>query len=183
MPYMYAFKLGRLAELDIRSFVKIFVVAFISGLFIFITQDRLTFSMLASSAESPASLTNPRIIRVAGLAEILQYYNNSNTIFIDARPVKYFNYGSIKNSVNEFPLTQNSETESFLGKLNGKSMIVVYGSEENSTEPRAAALALMDKGFQNVKVYQGGWAEWRSCRLPMTMSEQMKSDIKTQDQE
>lgn len=117
----------------------------------------------------------------AELAEVLQYHNDPKAIFIDARPTLYFSYGSIKDAVDGSSLTEGKVTEKLLDSLKQASEIVVYGSDKNSKEAELAFDTLIKKGVQNAKVYEGGWAEWKSCKLPMKMSNQMVADQKSAD--
>jgi 3-mercaptopyruvate sulfurtransferase SseA len=155
--------------------------SFLIGLCVFLTQDILTVKVLRYSVYQ-STVDNSGVVLSADLAEVLQYYNDPKVIFIDARSPRYFSYGSIKNSIDVSSLTEGKVTDGLLDSLKKASEVVVYGSDRNSREADLEFWALIKIGVQNVKVYEAGWAEWKSCKLPMQMSDKMMADQKNYNQ-
>ena len=49
--------------------------------------------------------------------------------------------------------------------------IVVYCEGGDCQTSTAAARLIHDRGFRDIRVYQGGWADWMSAGLPVEAGE------------
>lgn len=83
---------------------------------------------------------------------------------VDARPEIFYKFGHIPGAIS---LPRDNFRASFDGvekQLNEQrsGQIVVYCSGEICEDSKLVAIALMDLGFENVSVYEGGWDEWSS---------------------
>ena len=119
----------------------------------------------------------------AELPEVLRYYRNSSTIILDVRREEYYNYGHLKSAINLPEDHLGIITDTFLNKLHTATVVIIYGNGVADGSPYKVADFLLGKGLSAVKVYADGWPEWRSCDLPMVMSEQMKKDILAEPKE
>lgn len=107
----------------------------------------------------------------SGLVDVLRNYNRADTVLVDARKKQYFDYGSIPNAMSAFSLGTED-----LSRLKTARLVIVYGEDSSSLEARNLTASFIEQGYRNITIYNGGWAEWRSCRLPIKMSERMIED-------
>jgi rhodanese-related sulfurtransferase len=158
---------------------KILILGVALGLFIFETQNRVTLRQLFQKNTSLKAVTDISKVRLQSidLPEALQAFYSPRSVFIDLRARQYYSYGHIENALN-IPNEKIPEIDkSTIEKLKKASLVVVYCNGVTCGSSYVAARILTEKGIDNVQVYVNGWDEWRSCRLPITMSDQMKRDI------
>lgn len=84
----------------------------------------------------------------------------SGALFVDARHEYDFTFGHIKGAIN-VPLADFVPQNSSLASTSKDRVIVTYcdGAECNSSIELAKKLT--EVGFTNVKMFFGGWNEWR----------------------
>ncbi len=86
---------------------------------------------------------------------------------VDARSRDFFFEGHIPGA-RSFPV---DETDSALGffmqKVPLDSKIIVYCSGYGCPDSEDVAVRLLNAGFTNVMVYEGGFPEWRDSSLPV----------------
>ncbi len=85
---------------------------------------------------------------------------DAGALFVDARHEYDFKFGHIKGAIN-VPLADFVLQNSSLANTSKDRVIVTYcdGAECNSSIELAKKLS--DAGFTNVKMFFGGWNEWR----------------------
>lgn len=156
---------------------KFFALVFICSTTIFLTQDHVRSRDLFSQ---PAIITTkqPTIqFETIELADAIRYSHRQGVIFLDVREKQYYDYGHIERAQN-IPIEQISKlTDAEVQSWKAAPTIIVYCNGVSCGIAYQAAKLLMAKGIDNVKIYVEGWPEWRSCKLPITMSEQMKQDV------
>jgi rhodanese-related sulfurtransferase len=147
------------------SVSTILALSFLFAFFIFITQDRISVHDILIPSDPVTDLLQSKRASIAELAEVLQYHYQSTSLFVDVRPRRFFNFSTISNSIN-LPASEAQISEDVLKTLSQASVVIVFGTERASHEPQTVASRLMNLGVKNVKIYQGGWTEWNSCKLP-----------------
>jgi rhodanese-related sulfurtransferase len=92
-------------------------------------------------------------------------FDSKKAFFIDARHEFDYAEGHIQGAVN-LVLKMFDAQRSRLGNIPKNTLLVVYcdGAECNSSIE--LAVKLTDDGFTNVKVFFGGWQEWKSAKFP-----------------
>jgi len=104
------------------------------------------------------------------LTQAMSYFQSHNTIFLDARLEVDYKIGHIAKALN-LPFEEFEqyypEIEPFLSK--GKNIITYCDGTECETSLFLARL-LREKGFENLKIFFGGWAEWNKAGLPVEKS-------------
>ena len=111
----------------------------------------------------PAAASNLEMISLARAKEL---FDGKNALFIDSRHEFDYSRGHIHGAVN----IALNEYNAHLPRLNSApkdKVLIVYcdGAECNSSIE--LAVRLMEAGFSQVKVFFGGWQEWKSADLPM----------------
>jgi 3-mercaptopyruvate sulfurtransferase SseA len=85
-----------------------------------------------------------------------------SALILDARPQSIFTLGHIPSALN---LPRNDFKKSYQGLQKMLSSywnkaIVVYCSERNCPDSRLVGEALRRLGYQDVRLFRGGWDEW-----------------------
>ncbi len=102
-----------------------------------------------------------------GLEEAHALYLRKGTIFVDARPAKEFAEGHIPGAML-FPGEDFEETvSSWKQFIPADTLLVTYCSGEGCASSRNAAELLLDAGYSRVKVFFGGWKEWKKAGYPV----------------
>jgi rhodanese-related sulfurtransferase len=107
----------------------------------------------------------PSNLEMITLATARELFDSKTALFVDARHEFDYGDGHIQGAVNVELKSFDSHRARLTGTPKSK-LLVVYcdGAECNSSIE--LALKLMDSGFMNVKVFFGGWQEWKSAGLP-----------------
>jgi rhodanese-related sulfurtransferase len=116
-------------------------------------------------AQSVQSAVTPSLEMIS-LATAQQVYDSKNALFIDSRHEIDYKEGHIGGAVNVVLKAFDTYHE-LLAKIPKDKLLIVYcnGAECNSS--LELAVKLMESGFTNVKVFFGGWQEWKSAKLPI----------------
>jgi protein-disulfide isomerase/rhodanese-related sulfurtransferase len=134
-----------------------------------LTQNALAASQDSATAcsEAEAKKKQPSMIRTQEAEKLFK--GSSQALFVDVRPLKAFRSGHIPGAMN-IPIDYFEREWSRLPK--GKT-IVLYESGRSGKDicaaSRAAGRILLAQGFghDDVKVYQDGFASWKSSGLPV----------------
>ncbi|OPX26581.1 MAG: hypothetical protein B1H07_04110 [Campylobacteraceae bacterium 4484_166] len=105
-----------------------------------------------------------------------ELYKGKKTLFIDARPYKKYQIGTIMGSVNITPKLYE-EQKRFL-PINRIANIVTYCGGYACKLSDKIAAKLQKAGYKNVFVYKGGYPEWKAKGKP-TMGLVRKSKAQT----
>ncbi|MBM4161658.1 MAG: rhodanese-like domain-containing protein [Ignavibacteria bacterium] len=97
------------------------------------------------------------------------FFDSGNALFVDSRHAYDYSLGHIKGSIN-LPLAEYAAKKDTLARVPKDKLIIIYcdGADCNSSIELAARL-FMD-GFVNVKIFFGGWGEWKAKSLPIEKS-------------
>ena len=114
-----------------------------------------------AAPSSPSQTAPPRI----HLNQAQMMFNSGEAIFIDARHAFDYRFGHIKGAIN-IPLAEYDGMKEVINAIPKEKEIVVYcdGAECNSSIQFAVKLSR--EGFNNVKIFFGGWEEWEGANLP-----------------
>jgi rhodanese-related sulfurtransferase len=157
---------------------KLIALALIASSIIFVTQAKVTWNSLWILPSVPSVAKLPPIETVS-LASALMLFHREGTVFLDVRESRYYTYGHIHDALNWPPERMtNPPAEHLLTALRNANSVIIYCNGVSCGLVYTAANKLRELGLETVKVYPEGWPEWRNCRLPMTMSKQMKEDVK-----
>jgi rhodanese-related sulfurtransferase len=93
-------------------------------------------------------------------------YDRHAALFIDSRYAYDFGIGHIKGAVN-IPLHDFDTVKRLLDPLPRDQVIITYCDGEECSSSVELAKLLYASGFVNVKIFFGGWNEWRTRNQPM----------------
>jgi ArsR family transcriptional regulator len=166
-----------LKNFETGNFVRIIGLSLMFSVAIFMTQEDLNWrELLAPSSKSVTTEETVRFENIS-LPQAIRFFHAEGTVFLDVRAKQFYDYGHIENALN-LPVEQPfAITDELLAKLKTANAVVVYCNGTSCGLVYTAARELMRQGLDNVYVYAEGWPEWRSCRLPLTMSLAMKQDV------
>lgn len=100
-------------------------------------------------------------IQYINLHEAVSLHGKSGVLFIDSRTPEEYRAGHIPGAVL---LSRKKFEEQFLpveDRLRMGETLVVYCSSRRCEDSGHVASRLANLGFGNIRVFEGGWAEWR----------------------
>lgn len=98
-------------------------------------------------------------------------FQSRKTIFLDARYPEDFKAGHIKGAVN-LPYEESEEyAPQVLPKLPKEEEIIAYCDGTECEESLLLARELRELGYEDIKVFFGGWQEWLKAGLPVETGE------------
>jgi len=108
----------------------------------------------------------PGVILIT-LAEAENLFAGGKAVFLDARPEKECHEGWIPGATNvPFETTDRKTLKELTGRFPADISIVVYCSGGDCLSSLGLARILVDLGVKEVRVFLGGWAEWKQAGLP-----------------
>ncbi len=118
------------------------------------------------SEKKPAFSAATANLEMISLEKAKELYESQSALFIDARHDFEYKIGHIHGAIN-IALKEIDTHRVWLENIPKEKMLIVYcdGAECNSSIE--LALKLMELKFTNVKVFFGGWQEWKANNLPI----------------
>jgi len=121
------------------------------------TSAKKAYEMLAKKGDPP----------FIGLAEVIDLQNKKSATILDARSSKLFNEGHIPAARN-LPYYELEEYEdAALSDLEAHSLIIIYCEGIGCELSFFLGRELMESGFENVRIFYGGYPEWENAGLPI----------------
>lgn len=111
--------------------------------------------------------TSDRDLVVLELAEVRALYSSPNARFVDPRSAEEFGNGHIKGALNLQPAQVTELKTEMEPSVARSKTVVVYGANPGTGIARAVAKRLMAAGHRGVRLYAGGFDEWRANGLPV----------------
>lgn len=155
-------------RLAIREALLISVVATILGFAYAALSQKGIFSV---HSPSPMLLTSdaglsPEMIQIEEAQEL---FGSGTAVFIDTREEWDYRAGHIKGAVN-IPLVEFDARIDSLKDLPGDKVLITYCDGTECSSSIEFANRLYSTGISNVKIFFGGWEEWKSSQLPVETS-------------
>jgi rhodanese-related sulfurtransferase len=100
-------------------------------------------------------------------ADAYQKFRRGGVLFIDALPSELHDEGHIPNAVN-LPLAMfDFMYDMRLGKTDKSQEVIVYGRTISKHYDEEVAQKLLARGFENVKIIEGGLKDWEKNQYPV----------------
>lgn len=104
---------------------------------------------------------------VVGPDEAEALFVTQSAIFLDARASDIFEEGHIQGALN-LPVEEIDKAfDAFSADIPPEATIVAYCDGESCNLSKELALALLDRGYPNVRVLVNGWTVWQQRNLPV----------------
>lgn len=115
---------------------------------------------------SPAATNGPQMIT---LKEAKDLHASQKGFFIDTRGELLFRAGHIPGATN-IPLAELDAEVDFLREVSAEMILVPYCDGSGCHSSFEFSNRLSAFGVSNIKVFLGGWDEWKGARLPIATS-------------
>lgn len=105
-------------------------------------------------------------VRMISLAEAEDLWRTGEALFLDARAAGLFRQGHVPRARS---LPEDGDGPPLPADVAGRppeATFVVYCEGGDCHSSLALAKRLHDEGFRDVRVFGGGWEEWRAAGLP-----------------
>jgi len=99
--------------------------------------------------------------------EAEELFSKGEALFIDSRPEEAFQEGHILGATN-IPFEEQKEETLNLLSLALEETLVVYCDGSECRSSVELAKLLHEKGFKDIKVFFGGWIEWKKEGVPVS---------------
>jgi rhodanese-related sulfurtransferase len=93
-------------------------------------------------------------------------YNSTNALFIDARYEAEYNLGHIKGSIN-IPLKRYDAHKFKLDNIPKNRLIITYCDGRGCDLSIDLAQKINELGYTNIKIFYGGWMDWKEKNYPI----------------
>lgn len=105
-------------------------------------------------------------VRLITLQEAEDLWAGGTAVLLDARPAEAFALGHAPGARNIPSARDGFEVPVEVLALAREAVLVVYCEGGDCQSSLALARRLHDEGFRDIRVFSGGWDEWRAAGLP-----------------
>lgn len=105
-------------------------------------------------------------ITFISLPQAEEYFFSHQALFIDSRSREEFRKGHIPNALN-LPYEEADSTLLQSRSLSQEKILVVYCDGEECQSSVHLGRKLSQMGYSQIKVFFGGWKEWKEAGLPV----------------
>jgi rhodanese-related sulfurtransferase len=110
------------------------------------------------------SVSDEPQVRTIGIDELVDLMKSGNSyVLVDTRPREAYDQAHLPGAI-AIPL---SNIDSYEGRLDRNSTVVVYSDSFESPVSTEAAAEFMRLGFKDVRDYKGGFQEWKERDYPV----------------
>jgi rhodanese-related sulfurtransferase len=110
-------------------------------------------------------------IRLIALAEAEDLWAGGTAVVLDARAEGFFKQGHVPGSRNLPASASGFDVPAAILEVPKDRTFVVYCEGGDCQSSLALAKHLHEAGFRDVRVFTGGWDEWRAAGLPEEKAE------------
>lgn len=127
------------------------------------------FSGSLVSAQSATEEVGPAAaLPMPALIDEVQQVMASGGLVVDARSPELYALGHIKDAVSLPMVEIDAELPEFLGTVARNRVIVTYCSGFGCPDSFDLGMTLINSGYLDVRVFEGGLPEWRDAGLPVS---------------
>jgi len=118
--------------------------------------------------ESQLTLDTGENLMIA-LQEAEAFFYAEAALFLDARAPELYAEGHIAGAHNLPWMQFDARVNEVMRDIGQEATIITYCDGENCNLSKELALALLDRGYMNVRVLVNGWTLWQENNLPTAM--------------
>lgn len=127
---------------------------------------------LVSQPRQTASESVPTALPMPALIDEVQQVAASGGLIVDARSPEQYAAGHIEGAVS-LPLVEiDAALQDFAARVDTNRSLVIYCSGFGCPDSFDLAVRLIESGYQDVRVFEGGYPEWRDAGLPVAGNQQ-----------
>jgi rhodanese-related sulfurtransferase len=105
-------------------------------------------------------------LRLITLQETEDLWRTGVAAFVDARAAELYAQGHVPGALSAPPLETEASLPTFFERLPYEGPVVIYCEGGDCHSSLALAKRLHERGFTDLRVFGGGWEEWRAAGLP-----------------
>lgn len=160
-----------------QALVLVLLAAVVSIIYNFISPNGIALvgawssKVVAGGVLAPPSYTEGEDAPVISLSEAMAAYNSGQAIFLDARKKEDYLAGHIKGALQLFMEEFDVEYPLVKDKLPKEALIITYCDGDECELSLHLARNLKAEGYDDVKIFFGGWKEWTQAGLPTAKGE------------
>ena len=143
---------------SIREAILILALAVVLGFVYTGFAGRGVFAPATPAA--PATASQDKGSTFLTYEQAAEYFAAGTAVFIDARHAYDYNLGHIKGAVN-LPLSEFDDRTAQWNAFAKNALLITYCDGEECNSSIELATKLLGAGFTNVKVFFGGWNQWK----------------------
>jgi rhodanese-related sulfurtransferase len=116
--------------------------------------------------KKPSPTTPIPSLEMISLTKAKALFDSSAVVFIDARQEFDYKKGHIRGAMN-VALHEFDTHRLRLDSIPKSKLLIAYCDGAECSSSIELAIKLMESGSTNVKVFFGGWQEWRAANFPI----------------
>lgn len=105
-------------------------------------------------------------VRMITLLEAEDLWRTGEAVFLDARDERLYREGRVPRALSAPAEAVEASFPAFFERLPLEGALVLYCEGGDCTSSLALAKLLHGRGFKDLRVFTGGWEEWRAAGLP-----------------
>jgi rhodanese-related sulfurtransferase len=105
-------------------------------------------------------------LEIISLAKATELFESKSALFIDSRHEFEYVMGHIRGAIN-VSLNEFDTHRTRLANIPKDKLLIVYCDGVDCNSSVELTLKLMELEFVNVKIFFGGWQEWKNGNLPI----------------
>lgn len=123
--------------------------------------------ILESGVVVPPSYQKEIDAPAISVKEAMELFNSGKVKFIDARAEEDYKKGHIPKSINLYQEEFDVHYEKVRDKISPEDEVVTYCGGEDCELSLFLARLLAEKGYKKIKIFFGGWEQWKEAGLPV----------------
>ena len=122
---------------------------------------------LVSPQSAPAEESALPALPMPVLIDEVQQLRAAGGLIVDARSPELFQAGHIEGAVSLPMVEIDAELPAFLDEIAKDRVIITYCSGFGCPDSFDLGMTLISSGYLDVRVFEGGFPEWRDAGLPV----------------
>jgi len=110
------------------------------------------------------------------LEEVWALHKEGRGVFVDARSAKEYRVGHIPRALWLSPDAFEETVSSWKDLIPPETLLITYCGGEGCESSRDVAALLIEEGYRRVKVFFGGWEQWKRAGYPVENGSTARED-------